>query len=79
VYNNNFIEIDSDLNELQEFCNMVVRSHVKEVMLVLITKLTHELAIMKRNCREESVSKLKWTDIVVDRNNILNEVEQLSI
>jgi hypothetical protein len=30
-YNDSFTEIDSDLNELQEFCNMAVRSNIKEM------------------------------------------------
>jgi hypothetical protein len=32
VYNDSIMEVDLDINELQEFCNMAVRSHVKEFM-----------------------------------------------
>jgi predicted component of type VI protein secretion system len=49
VYNDSIMEIDLDINELQEFCNMAVRSHVKEIMSVLVIKLMHELALINHN------------------------------
>jgi hypothetical protein len=73
LYNGSIIGIELDVNDMQEFCNMAVRSHVKEVMSVIITKLRHELAVIKHKF------KPKWTDILADRSNIQNKVEQSSI
>jgi hypothetical protein len=73
LYNGSIIGIELDINELQEFCNMAVHSHVKEVMSVIITKLTHGLAVIKHKF------KPRWTDILADRSNIQNKLEQSSI
>jgi hypothetical protein len=73
LYNGSTIGIELDVNDMQEFCNMAVRSHVKEVMWVIITILTHELAVIKHKF------KARWTDILADKSNTQNKVEQSSI
>jgi hypothetical protein len=45
----------------------------KEVVLIIITKLTHELAVIKHKF------KPRWTDILADRSNIQNKLEQFSV
>jgi hypothetical protein len=52
---------------------MAVRSHFKEVMSVIITKLRHELAVIKHTF------KPRLAGILADRNNVQNKLEQSSI
>jgi hypothetical protein len=57
--NDSLLEINLNVNELQEFCNMAVCPHATEVMSVSITKVVHKFAAIKCKCRKILIPKPK--------------------
>jgi hypothetical protein len=59
VNNYSLLEINSDINELHGYYNMVVCPHAMEVTSALITKVIYKFAAIKCKCRKVLIPKLK--------------------
>jgi hypothetical protein len=58
------LELDRDLEELCKLRYIAARPQVRKVMNDLITKLTHEVRMMKNNQENLKVSRPRWSEIV---------------
>lgn len=75
VNNGSLLEINLDINELQEYCNILVCPHAMEVMSASISKVVHKFAAIKCKCRKVLIPKPKWCDTVTNRRYTLNKIE----
>jgi len=67
VNDDSLLEINLDITEVQEYCNMLVCPHAMEVTSGSISKVVHKFAAIKCKCRKVLIPKPKWCDIVANR------------